>query len=33
MTEMNENDTAQDLAAEDEMVAEGAPSEPNPEAQ
>ena len=30
---MNENDAAQDLAAEDEMVAEGAPAEPNPEAQ
>ena len=30
---MNENDTAQDLAAEDDMIAEGGPSEPNPEAQ
>jgi molecular chaperone GrpE len=33
MTQMNENEAAQDLAAEDEMVAEGAPSVPNPEAQ
>ena len=30
--EMNEHEIAQDLAAEDEMIAEGAPSEPNPEA-
>ncbi len=30
---MTENETGQDLAAEDEMIAEGAPSEPSPEAQ
>jgi molecular chaperone GrpE len=28
---MNENETAQEIAAEDEMIAEGAPAEPNPE--